>query len=205
MFVSRRIARPFPGKLDLVMERTHQLAGIMSRHGANTRIASVVAGAGAGEVHVYAQYETMAAGTAANAAMMTDPAFRKLLSDREANPAAEIIGPEVFRSVWGEMNPTDTVRMHRTYEMKRANMKAAIALLDEIAALVKDEDVTLMAGVPVLASRMDTMTVVYSFADMYAFGDGVDRIGMSPEFQDLVTRASEIGTLYESRVLRAIG
>jgi hypothetical protein len=62
-----------------------------------------------------------------------------------------------------------------------------------------------MAGIPVLASRMDTMTVVYSFADMHAFGDGVDRIGMSPEFQNIVTRADELGTLFESRVLRAIG
>ena len=52
---------------------------------------------------------------------------------------------------------------------------------------------------------MDTMTVVYSFADMHVFGDGVDRIGMSPAFQDIVTRADELGTLFGSRVLRAIG
>ena len=67
MFVSRRIARPYTGKMDLVMERTQRLAEIMSRHGANTRITRVVAGEGAGEIHVYAQYDTMAAGTAAAA------------------------------------------------------------------------------------------------------------------------------------------
>ena len=78
MFVSRRIARPYTGKMDLVMERTHRLAGILSRHGANTRITRVVAGEGAGEIHVYAQYDTMAAGTAAAAAMMHDPAMQKL-------------------------------------------------------------------------------------------------------------------------------
>ena len=38
MFVSRRIAKPYVGKMDLVMERTHRLAGIMSRHGAKTSI-----------------------------------------------------------------------------------------------------------------------------------------------------------------------
>ena len=84
-------------------------------------------------------------------------------------------------------------------------MKAAIGMLEEIGALVKDEPVSIMAGIPVVASRMDTMTVVYSFADMHAFGEGVDRIGMSAEFQDIVTRADEIGTLFESRVVQAVG
>lgn len=204
MFISRRIARPHPGKIDLVMERTHQLAGILSRHGATTRISRVVAGAGAGDIHVYARYDTMAAGTGANVAMMNDPAYKKLMADRGANPAADVTGPEVFRSIWGEMNPSDTVRMQRTYAMQRSNMKAAIGLLEEIGTLMKGEPVTVMAGIPVLASRMDTMTVVYGFADMHAFGDGVDRIGMSPEFQDIVTRADEVGTLFESRVLQAI-
>ena len=56
----------------------------------------------------------------------------------------------MFRSIWGEMNPTDTVRMHRTYEMKRSNMKAALDLLGEIGEFMKDEPVSLMAGVPSL-------------------------------------------------------
>lgn len=205
MFVSRRIAKPYVGKMDLVMERTSRLADIMSRHGANTRITRVVAGEGAGEIHVYAQYETMAAGTAAAAAMMDDADMKKLLADREANPAAEIIGPEVFRSIWGTLNPTDNVRMHRTYEIKRSHMKAALELLAEIGEFMKDEPVSLMAGVPVIASRMDTMTVVYGFADLHAFGEGVDRVGMSPEFQEMVGRASELGTLFESRVMMKIG
>ena len=109
MFISRRIARPHPGKIDLVMDRTHQLAGILSRHGASTRISRVVAGAGAGDIHVYARYDTMAAGTGANVAMMNDPAYKKLASERGANPAADVTGPEVFRSIWGAMNPSDTV------------------------------------------------------------------------------------------------
>ena len=172
---------------------------------ARIRGSRVVAGEGAGEIHVYAQYDTMAAGTAAAAAMMDDPAMHKLLADREANPAADIIGPEVFRSIWGEMNPTDTVRMHRTYEIKRSNMKAALDLLGEIGEFMKDEPVSLMAGVPVIASKMDTMTVVYGFADLHAFGEGVDRVGMSAEFQEMVGRASELGTLFESRVMMKIG
>ena len=162
MFISRRIARPHPGKIDLVMDRTHQLAGILSRHGASTRISRVVAGAGAGDIHVYARYDTMAAGTGANVAMMNDPAYKKLTSERGANPAADVTGPEVFRSIWGGMNPSDTVRMHRTYAMQRSNMKAAIGLLEEIGTLMKDEPVTVMAGIPVLASRMDTICLLYT-------------------------------------------
>ena len=204
MFISRRIARPHPGKMDVVMERTNRLVEILSRHGGKTRRSRVVAGAGAGEIHVYAQYDSMAAGTGANVAMMDDPEYRKLMADREADPSADIVGPEVFRSIWGDMTPTDTVRMHRTYAMQRSHIKSAIGLLEEIGKLVENEPVSIMAGVPVLASRMDTVTVVYSFADMHAFGDGVDRIGMSPEFQDIVNRADEVGTLFESCVLRMI-
>jgi hypothetical protein len=204
MFISRRIARPHPGKMDIVMERTARLVEILSRHGGKTRRSRVVAGAGAGEIHVYAQYDSMTAGTGANVAMMDDPEYKKLMADREADPAADIVGPEVFRSIWGTMDPADTVRMQRTYALQRSNMKAAIGLLEEIGTLVKNEPVSIMAGIPVLASRMDTMTVVYSFADMHAFGDGVDRIGMSPEFQDIVTRADDLGTLFESCVLRMI-
>ena len=72
MFVSRRIARPYTGKMDLVMERTQRLAGLMSRHGAITRITRVVAGEGAGEIHVYALYDTMAADTAVAAPIRFD-------------------------------------------------------------------------------------------------------------------------------------
>ena len=205
MFISRRIARPHPGKTDVVMERTGRLAGILTRHGATTRISRVVAGEGVGDVHVYAQYDTMAAGTGANVAMMNDTDFKQLMVDRETDPSADIIGPEVFRSIWGAMTPTDTVRMQRTYVMQRSKMKAAIGMLEEIGSLIEGEPVSIMAGIPVIASRMDTMTIVYSFADMHAFGEGVDRIGMSAEFQDIVARADEIGTLFESRVLRAVG
>ena len=72
MFVSRRIARPYTCKMDIVMELVQRLAGIMSWHGANTRIMPVVAGEGAGEIHVYALYDTMAADTAVAAPIRFD-------------------------------------------------------------------------------------------------------------------------------------
>ena len=51
MFISQRIMHPYLGKSELAIDRVHRMAGILSRHGAKTRIGRVTAGAGAGEIH----------------------------------------------------------------------------------------------------------------------------------------------------------
>ena len=74
VFISQRIMHPHPGKSELALDRVHRMAGILSRHGAKTRIGRVTAGAGAGEIHLYAGFPTMAVGTAVPTAMVGNPA-----------------------------------------------------------------------------------------------------------------------------------
>ena len=50
----------------MAIDRVHRMAGILSRHGAKTRIGRVTAGAGAGEIHLYAGFSTMAVITRAS-------------------------------------------------------------------------------------------------------------------------------------------
>ena len=73
-----------------------------------------------------------------------------------------------------------------------------MGLMAELQEMIKDEPVTLLAGVPVVAAKMDVLTVSYGFKDMEALGDGIDRIGLSDEFQELVNRASDLGRLFEA-------
>ena len=137
MFVSRRIIRPHTGKTEMAIDRVHRVAGILSRHGARTRVARVTAGAGAGEIHLYASFPTMEAGTEAAVGMAHDSAYLKLMAEREANPAGDVHGPDVARLVMGEPVPTDRVRMQRTYEMNLKLIKLASDLDQGTASLLR--------------------------------------------------------------------
>jgi hypothetical protein len=51
---------------------------------------------------------------------------------------------------------------------------------------------------------MDRLSVFYGFADLAGLGEGIDRIGMSEEFQKFVMRGNELGTLIESYAMQRI-
>ena len=144
----------------MAIERVHRMAGILSIHGARTRIGWVTAGAGAGEIHLYAGFSTMAVGTAAAAKMAKDTAYLKLMADRETNPAGDFEGPNVARIVMGEPRASDRVRMQRTYSLSHNKLKPALELLSEFVDTIRDNPVNLMATVPVLSDYMSSLTVV---------------------------------------------
>jgi hypothetical protein len=80
-----------------------------------------------------------------------------------------------------------------------------MGLMAELQEMMKEEPITLIAGVPVVAAKMDVLTVSYGFKDLEALGEGIDRIGLSDEFQELINRASDLGRLFEARGLIDIG
>ncbi len=80
-----------------------------------------------------------------------------------------------------------------------------MGLMAELQEITKDEAVNIIAGVPVIAEKIDVLSILYGFADMEALGDVTDRVGLSEAFQDVVNRASELGHLFESRAMIDIG
>ena len=82
MFISRRIVTPYVGKTQLVIERAKKMSAIMETHGAKTRVAQVYAGEGAGDIHLYGFFDTMAAGTKAANGMLEDNALATLFDER---------------------------------------------------------------------------------------------------------------------------
>ena len=71
--------------------------------------------------------------------------------------------------------------------------------------MTNDEPVTLLAGVPIIAAKMDVLTVSYGFKNVEALSEGINRTGLSDEFQELANRASDLGRLFKARGVIDIG
>ena len=198
--ISRRILTPILGKSDLVLKRAKSMQEIMTNHGAKARVARIVAGDLAGSIHLTASYENMEKGCNSFNEMSQDPARVALMKEREADPGGHLIGPEVFRTIYGNISPDHNVIMMREYQLSRDNMSEAVQIFPEIDAIL-DEDASFMAVVPLLATNMDRLIACYYFRDMSSMGEQIDRVGMSEEFQKIVLKASNAGTLISSRVL----
>ncbi len=201
MIISRRILTPILGKSNLVLNRAKSMQDILTKHGAKARVARIVAGDLAGSIHLTASYENMEKGCKSFNEMSQDPARIALMKEREADPGGHLIGPEVFRTIYGNISPEHNVIMMREYQLSRDNMSEAVQIFPEIDDILKNEDASFMAVVPLLATNMDRLVACYYFRDMSAMGEQIDRVGMSEEFQKIVIKASNAGTLISSRVL----
>ena len=202
--ISVRRMTPQIGKTELATSRVRAMAGIVATAGGRTRIGQVVAGEGAGSMQLYAAFTDFTSISKATLAIAADPARVKLLHERELNPAGEVVGPEVYRTVFGDVAPDYPVIMQREYRLPRENLQNALSLLPEIEKLGKSHDFKMMAVVPVIADDLGRMVVAYYSKTMEDLGRTIDEVGMSEEFQKIVTKANTFGVLEKSRVVKII-
>jgi len=202
--ISARIIQPTIGKTALSHQRARSAAGIMARHGAKVRINNIVAGDGAGSIVVLSAYPDFATTARVFESYQKDPDFQQLRQDRELNPAGTIVGPLVSRTVYGDISWDDhPVSMHRIYKVERSKLQDALSILPDVEKLLDDAS-GVVAIVPTFGPDMDRLTVVYQFTSITAAGEQIDRIGMSEEFQKIVIKAHDSGTLISTRMLVAI-
>lgn len=199
--ISRRVATPLPGKTALTIARAKSVADIMTRAGAGARIRRVIYGEGSGDIHLYGTFKDFASAGKCAVTMSKDPEMAKWQADREAEPSSRLIGPEVFRAAFGEPSQKPVI-LQRTWSIDRANVQNALALMPELQGITGD--IPIMAVLPTVASALNEMLVVYYFDSLEHFGYKMDGVGMSPEFQKLVTKASAYGTLKNSRLLTPV-
>ena len=202
--VSRRIAKPFPGKSEVVLSRVTKFRDLVIKAGAKARAAKFIGGSLNGSIQLTTIYENMTEATKSFEAYSKDPEMISLMKEREDNPAATLIGPEIYAGVFGSPSPEHNVLMLREYEMDRKSMPEAIELLSKVDKIVQKEDSKMLALRPIIADKMDTLFIVYYYSSIASMGDIIDRVGMSEEFQKLVNEASEYGTLTASNVLVSI-
>jgi hypothetical protein len=202
--ISVRRMTPTVGKTELATSRVRTMAGIVATTGARVRIGQVVAGEGAGCIQLYAAFPDFVSISKATITIAADPARVKLLHERELNPAGEVVGPDVYRTVFGDVAPDYSVIMQREYRVPRENLQNALSLLPEIEELGKSHDYKMMAVVPVIADDLGRLIVAYYSRTMEDLGRTIDEVGMSEQFQKIVTKANTFGTLEKSRVVKII-
>ena len=148
--------------------------------------------------------ENMQSGCDSFNEMSNDPSRIALMKEREVDPGGHLIGPEVFRTIYGNISPGHKVIMMREYQLSRSNLAKAVKVFPDIDALIKNEDASFMAVIPLVATNMDRLIACYYFPDMSSMGEQIDRVGMSEEMQNIVLKASSSGNLISSRVLLTV-
>lgn len=200
--IARRIAVPSAGNFDLALARAKRGAAIMAKAGAAVRVAKVIMGADAGNIETYARYADFSSGTRSYVAASQDADNAALWKEREAKSSGEVMGPYIYRTVFGEVS-AQPIMVQRMYHLPRQNLKSALALLPEARA-VFDASVGMSAVIPVFDPQMDRLVISYYADSIEHLGQVLDAHAMSEAFQTVVTKASAFATLTSSRVLMVV-
>jgi len=195
--IAYTLARPQHGKRPTAEDRARQLGGIYAKHGASVKFARVVSGPNTGCIALMRGYADFRTAVSAFQAINNDPAHDEFWREREANPAADILtGRDIFRTVFGEVKwDTHPVSHIRQYEISRVQVAEALKLLPDVATLMSKADVNVVGALPVTGENLSSMTLSYQFRSMEHWGEALDTVGTSDEFQALVAKAAELGTL----------
>ena len=202
--ISRRILKPILGKSKTALERSTKYKDIMVSNGVKARLGMFVGGELNGAIQLTAAYTDMTSATKSFASLSKNKEIMELMSKRDDDPSGHLIGPEVYRSVYGQPSPEHNILLIREYEVDRKYVPQSVELLAEVEAIGKDEDTKILGLYPIIADKMDTLFVIYYYSSFESMGDIIDRVGMSEAFQNVVNKANEIGILKASNVVRMI-
>ena len=202
--ISRRILKPILGKSKTALERSTKYKDIMVSNGVKARLGMFVGGELNCAIQLTAAYTDMTSATKSFASLSKNKEIMELMSKRDDDPSGHLIGPEVYRSVYGQPSPEHNILLIREYEVDRKFIPQSVELLAEVEDIGKDEDTKILGLYPIIADKMDTLFVIYYYSSFESMGDIIDRIGMSEAFQNVVSKANEIGKLKASNVVRMI-
>ena len=200
--ISRRIIVPVQGKTEAATAQAKALAEQAAQAGTKTRLFKVIMGADAGNLEMFVRFENFQDGIGGFQSLAASAGVNNARSQLEGANVQSITGPYVYRTVFGE--PTaQPIIVQRQYQLSRANLQAAIAMLpDAKAAFSASTGMT--AVVPVFAPEMDRLIINYYMNSMSDLGKELDDNAMSSAFQNVVSKAASIGNLVTGRVLAAV-
>ena len=76
-----------------------------------------------------------------------------------------------------------------------------LAMAPELEALFKKVDSSIGVVMPVIAADHEMMYITYRFTSMDHMGSALDAMVENQDFQNLITKANELGTLKMSRMM----
>ena len=113
------------------------------------------------------------------------------------NPASDIVMPlNLVRVAAGEMKPSHRVMNFSLYNVKKDKSQIVIEMFEEVTTMCQKVDVNPVLLVPVTGDNMSSMVIAYGATSLEASGKAFDQMGMTEEFQSLVSRAAEVGELH---------
>ena len=191
--------KPLPGRFKEAETRMRTIAGVMAQKGSNaTRLHQTLLGDGSGRLSLVAEFESFHEAMSTFEEVRKDPLFLEVSKKILENPAVADGGANVFRDFYGTVDNLKSVHLRRTYQISRENLPQMTEIIKEVDALSPEYKVA--AVIPAMAPNMDYLHGVYHFDSLTDAGKIMDEVGMTPKFQELVSRGNEVATLIQSSI-----
>ena len=195
--IATNTVRPHLGKAKLQLNNMLEVTKAFGDMGINARVSRVVFGQNAGCL-VFSTFASNFAEAMANTQkVFSSEMWAKVQMRLDDNPASDIVMPlNLVRVAAGEMKPTHRVINYRWYLMKKNKTPMVMDMFEEVKEMCEKVDVNPTLLVPVTGENMSSVVIAYSATSLKASGKAFDQMGMTEEFQALVSKAAEVGELY---------
>ena len=195
--IATNTVRPHLGKAKLQLNNMLEVTKAFGDMGITARVSRVLFGQNAGCLVFSTFAENFTEAMANVQKVFSSEMWSKVQMRLDDNPASDIVMPlNLVRVAAGEMKPTHRVMNFRWYLMKKDKMPMAMEMFEEVKGMCEKVDVNPVLLTPVTGDNMSSMIIAYGATSLEASGKAFDQMGMTEEFQSLVSRAAEVGELH---------
>ena len=195
--IATNTVRPHLGKAKLQLNNMLEVTKAFGDMGITARVSRVLFGQNAGCLVFSTFAENFTEAMADVQKVFSSEMWSKVQMRLDDNPASDIVMPlNLVRVAAGEMKPTHRVMNFRWYLMKKDKMSMAMEMFEEVKGMCEKVDVNPVLLTPVTGDNMSSMIIAYGATSLEASGKAFDQMGMTEEFQSLVSRAAEVGELH---------
>ena len=195
--IATNTVRPHLGKAKLQLNNMLEVTKAFGDMGITARVSRVVFGQNAGCLVFSTFAANFTEAMASIQKVFSSEMWSKVQMRLDDNPASDIVMPlNLVRVAAGEMKPTHRVMNFRWYLMKKDKMPMAMEMFEEVKGMCEKVDVNPVLLTPVTGDNMSSMIIAYGATSLEASGKAFDQMGMTEEFQSLVSRAAEVGELH---------
>ena len=195
--IATNTVRPHLGKAKLQLNNMLEVTKAFGDMGITARVSRVVFGQNAGCL-VFSTFASNFAEAMANTQkVFSSDMWSKVQMRLDDNPASDIVMPlNLVRVAAGEMKTSHRVMNFRWYNVKKDKSQTVMDMFDEVKTMCEKVDVNPVLLVPVTGDNMSSMVIAYGATSLEASGKAFDQMGMTEEFQALVSKAAEVGELH---------
>ena len=195
--IATNTVRPHVGKAKLQLNNMLEVTKAFGDMGITARVSRVVFGQNAGSL-VFSTFASNFAEAMANTQkVFSSEMWSKVQMRLDDNPSSDIVMPlNLVRVAAGEMKPSHRVMNFRWYNVKKDKSQMVMEMFEEVKTMCEKVDVNPLLLVPVTGDNMSSMVIAYGATSLEASGKAFDQMGMTEEFQALVSKAAEVGELH---------